>query len=319
MKAVRTIKRLARPIKPVVQPARSAWTDRSEERRIRRQIKDAPVVLEDACGVRFILYPWDRPSARFYASRVGDRHTFRAMSVLIRPGDVVFDVGAYIGIYSVIASRLCLERGKVVAFEPVPATHQRLRETIALNEVGNVVPVQQAVCDQVGTVTMNVFEPRYAVWNSLGKPLMLDGNRRIAPTGRVEVPATTLDHFCSDAGIERINFLKVDVEGFEKFVFCGAQQLLQNRRIDCICFEISQDPLKGAGVEAREVFNVLGDCGYSSYRFRWDGKGFDGPFDDSTDYWANYFASWRDLAVVSPNHSVKRGRMASRDGAERSR
>jgi hypothetical protein len=220
-----------------VQPMRSAWTDRSEERRIRRQIRDAPVILEDACRVRFILYPWDRPSARFYASRVEDRHNFKAMSVLIRPGDVVFDVGAYIGVYSVIASRLCLERGKVVAFEPVPATY----------------------------------------------------------------------------------FLRVDVEGFEKFVFRGAQQLLRNRRIDFICFEISQDPLKGAGVEAREVFTVLGDCGYSTYRFRWDGKGFDGPFDDSTDYWANYFASWRDLAAVSPNQSAKRGRMVSRDGAERSR
>ena len=292
------MRRLARPLKPLVDPIRSAARHRSQQRRTRRQIRSAPAVVEDACGIRFIVYPEDRPSASFYVSRVEDRHTFSGISRLIGPGDVVFDVGAYIGIYSVFASRLVGEKGSVVAFEPVPTTHRRLRETLTLNAVENVAAVEAAVCDLVGTATMNVFEQRYAVWNSLGRPLMSDGRWRLAPNASVEVPATTIDAFCAASGIERVNLLKVDVEGFERSVFLGAQRLLLNRSIDYICFEISQDPLAGAGATARGVFEALERFGYRAYRLRPGGAGFDGPISDSTEYWANYFASWRDLSAL---------------------
>jgi FkbM family methyltransferase len=214
----------------------------------------------------------------------------------VRPGDVAFDVGANIGIYTALLSRLCGPTGRVFTFEPVPDTYWRLRESLALNRCGNVIPVQSAVCERDGTARINLFDAHFSEWNSLGMPSMfnLDGSR-ISPHDSVEVPACTLDQFCAAEKIERVNFLKVDVEGFELSVFKGAERLLRERRVDFLCFEISQEPLKGAGVESRQVFQALEALGYSSYGLdRTTGK-FYGPIRDSSEEWMNFYASTSDL------------------------
>ena len=80
-----------------------------------------------------------------------------------------------------------------------------------------------------GVVRMNLFEPQYSAWNTLGMPEMVtpQGNR-VSPAKSVDVPSCTLDEFCRSEKIEKINFLKVDVEGFEKAVFQGAADLLRD-------------------------------------------------------------------------------------------
>jgi hypothetical protein len=144
---------------------------------------------------------------------------------------------------------------------------------------------------------MNLFEPEFSEWNTLGKPAMHrpDG-RSVSPTRTIDVSAQTLDHFCDTEAIERIHFLKVDVEGYELSVFRGAQQLLKERRVDYVCFEISEEPLKGAGIESRRVFEALERHGYAAYRFKNGTQTFEGPILDTSEPWTNFFASWRDLS-----------------------
>jgi FkbM family methyltransferase len=270
-------------------------------------LTNCPVVLEDAYGIRFIRYPWDIHPIHQLINRKHDRTEYEVMSLLIRPGDLVFDVGANTGLHSVFASRLVGSSGKVYAFEPVPDTFWMLREVLALNRCENVVSLQKAICDRVGTVGMNLFESNYSVWNTLGNPVMITpGGQRIVPTVSIEVPSDTLDNFVSSEGIERIDFLKVDVEGFEKFVFVGAERILQERRINYICFEISHGPLKGAGVVAREVFEVLASHGYLTWCFNVKTHTFQGPIYDSTEPWTNYFASWQDLSTLQLSRNAKR-------------
>jgi FkbM family methyltransferase len=255
------------------------------------------VILEDDYHVRFVLYPWERPHMLRLIHPSLDKAEFRAISHLVKAGNVAFDVGANVGEYSVLLSRHCGNTGRVWAFEPVPDTYWRLRETLALNRCGNVTPVQAAVCDKAGTVRMNLFEPQYSAWNTLGMPKMLtpEGNR-VSPASSVDVPSYTLDEFCHSEKIERINFLKVDVEGFEHTVFQGAARLLRERRVDYICFEISQEPLKGAGVRSRSIFEALEAQGYFAYRFDECSGSFHGPVQDTAEYWANFYASWMDLS-----------------------
>jgi len=148
-------------------------------------------------------------------------------------------------------------------------------------------------------VRMNLFEPQYSAWNTLGMPKMItpEGNR-VSPAKFVDVPSCTLDEFCHSEKIAKVNFLKVDVEGFERAVFQGATRLLRERRVDCICFEISQEPLKGAGVSSRSIFEALEVHGYLAYRFDEANGSFHGPIQDTSEYWENFYASWIDLSQI---------------------
>ena len=258
------------------------------------------MILEDNYSIRFVLYPWDRDNLAQYIRRTQDAEDFKAIPRLVRSGNTAFDVGANIGVYTVLLSRLCGPSGRVWTFEPVPDTYWRLRETLALNRCDNVIPVQAAMSESLGTVRMNLFEPQFSAWNTLGKPDMISSwGQQVSPTQSVEVPGQTLDAFCDAEGIERINFLKVDVEGFERSVFRGAQRLLRERRIDCVCFEVSKAPLRGADVESRQVFESLGEHGYFAYRFDEVTGRFQGPTEDSSEYWANFYASWIDLSKIA--------------------
>lgn len=253
-------------------------------------------VVEDALGFKFVLLPDERANAIALLGRAHDRGQFAAMKRLVRPGDVVFDIGAHIGELSVPLARVCGPHGKVIAFEPVPESCARFRKNLALNGCTNVELQAVAVGQRAGTVTMNVFPRAYSVWNSMGRPVYAGADGvPVATSAPIEVAATTLDEFCAAHGIAAIPFLKVDVEGYESDVFRGAARMLGERKIDCICFEISQIPLKGAGRTAREIFETLEGFGYRAYRFDERKERFEGPVRDSTEVWTNYFASWKEL------------------------
>lgn len=266
---------------------------------LRKITRRNTLIAEDDHGTRFVLYPFDRPKLLYLVHHPHDVAEFDAIPHLVRSGDTVFDIGANIGIYSVLLSRLCGPTGRVWSFEPVPDTYWRLRETLALNRCENVFPVQCAICEEPGSVKMNLFDSEFAEWNSRGTPLMLapDGSE-VSPRHAVEVRAENLDLFCDSERIERINFLKVDVEGFELSVFRGGDRLLKEKRIDHICFEISKEPLKSAGLTSREVFEALEIHGYGIYTFDRTGKRFHKALIDTVESWTNFFASCNDLSKL---------------------
>jgi FkbM family methyltransferase len=277
-------------------PRECQWAMRKFGYRL-RMIGSRPVVVENVRGIRFAAYSFDLPNLRFLMCRPSDAAEFEAMSRLVQPGDIAFDVGANIGIYSAFLARLCGPAGRVWAFEPVPETYRRLRETLTLNGCDNAVTVEAAVSDKPGSARMNLFEPRFADLNTLGSPSVAMASwNTVSPIESVIVRACTLDEFCETQRIERINFLKVDVEGFELAVFRGAERLLGEQRVDYICFEIFQPALKDAGIESREVFAILRAHGYLAYRFDITAGAFQGPLRDSPQELSNFFASSRDLS-----------------------
>jgi FkbM family methyltransferase len=220
-----------------------------------------------------------------------------AIPRLVREGTTIFDVGANIGTYSVFLSRLCGPGGRVFAFEPVPDTYRILIETLALNRCENVVPIESALCEKIGTTQMYLFEPQYSGWNTMNAYNMTtpDGGH-VVPNRSVEVSTDSLDNFCAIHEIGRIDFLKVDVEGFEHSVLAGAHQLLCEKRIDYVCFEINQEALDGAGgVKSRDVFQVLESHGYACYQFDVRSERFQGPIHNTSEPWPNFYASWRSL------------------------
>lgn len=257
-----------------------------------KAVQDAPVILTNADGVRFILQPWER---RHLAALLNGKLLDSELSLLRKLaclGDVAFDVGANVGSCAALLSKRVGPLGRVYAFEPVPETHWQLRETLALNRCQNVVTIESAICDRVGETEMHLFDVAHSAWNTLGNPVMTEGDgAKLRPSRAIRVTTDTLDHFCAVQGLEQVDVLKVDVEGFEKAVFEGASSLLAAQRVAVLIFEISQDPLRGAGTTAREVFATLERFGYLAYQYDRSRASFSGPIGDTQTYYDNYVAT----------------------------
>ena len=165
---------------------------------------------------------------------------------------IVLDIGANIGIHSVYLSRFA---EKVYAFEPVPDTFERLKENIALNKADNITALCTAVGEQNATATMQLFDKANSSWNSFYKP----NTSEAKPVSTAEVPVITLDSFAEKEKIHEIGFIKIDVEGYELSVLKGAQQLLAQKRIKVLSFEITE--MHGKDTEG--IFKLLRSYGYT--------------------------------------------------------
>ncbi len=253
-----------------------------------------PYILEDVYGIRFIYYPWDTVPIKQSISRSFYDDEFGAIRKLVKKDDVIIDLGANVGIHAAFMSKLVGEKGKVFSFEPVPATFDQLQETMVLNRIKNTQTYMQAAGDTEKLIPMSIFPEQFSAWNTFGKP-EFEG---VEPVGTIKVPTVTMDRFCGRAKITHINFLKIDVEGFELQALRGSKDLLEKGAVDYISFEISQVPLKGAGASATDVFKILEKYGYKSYRYDKKADKFTGPYSDSAEFYENYYASQRDLTKL---------------------
>lgn len=256
--------------------------------------RNKPIILTDVYGIRFVLYPWDTMPIDKHLSRRNYVSEFTAMERIIKKGGTIFDVGANIGLHSVLFSRWVGQNGKVFSFEPVPDTRDLLLETLALNKAFDVAVIDEALSDKVGKMPIQIFPREHSVWNSLGHPVF----EGIKPIKSVEIATNTLDNFCKTKNISKIDFLKIDVEGFEKFVFLGAREMLKNGSVKVLSFEISQIPLAGSNTGADEVFDTIKSFGYKVYAFNYSSKKFEGPITKSDAFYENYFASREDMTKI---------------------
>jgi FkbM family methyltransferase len=133
-----------------------------------------------------------------------------------RAGDVVFDVGAGDGGETFWLTGLVGAEGRVIAVEAAPEPFARLSELVALNRWDNVEPRQVALAGSPGTVSMSDSEDWVA------------GN--VFEGGGAEVQAVTLDDLCAELGVERVDWLKMNIEGSEKDAVLGMERMAPHIR-----------------------------------------------------------------------------------------
>ena len=187
---------------------------------------------------------------------------------LVRQGMTVFDVGANIGNYSILFSRLVGSEGKVYSFEPTSTTFKKLEERVKAEKIQNIFPFQNAVFSENKLIEFNEFPDDFSVWNSIGRPRMENpaNPQEYVPIVTTEtVGAITLDSFCQEHSIDKIDYLKIDVEGAESDVINGSIHLLAKKTIQFIQFEISQKMLEGMQHTAQETFDLLIANGYECH------------------------------------------------------
>jgi len=179
-----------------------------------------------------------------------DAHTLRVLLDLGGRCQTFFDVGANVGLY---ALAMATAHGELLvhAFEPAPATFERLRRNVALNARSNLFIHREALAADVGTATLHI--PRR------GAPLdasLLEGMR--LDTDPVTVPTTTVDAFAAAHGL-RVDLLKLDTEGTEDQVLAGAQATLAANASFVVC-----EVLRGEPAEQR-VGPMMADLGYRAF------------------------------------------------------
>nr|WP_242481955.1 FkbM family methyltransferase [Paracraurococcus ruber] len=145
-------------------------------------------------------------------------------AAVLPPDGVVLDVGANIGL-SALALAPLLPRGRILAVEPSPATAEALRRTLALNGLEGQVAVEAVALG--AAPGMAEF---HAAAHSAGAHLMDAATLAADGLPKVRVPVETVDALATRHGLERLDFLKVDVEGFETEVFDGARETLARCR-----------------------------------------------------------------------------------------
>jgi len=169
----------------------------------------------------------------------------------IKKGDVVLDIGAHIGYYTLLFARLVGEKGKVYAFEPDPENFALLKKNVEVNGYRNVVLEQKAVSDNPGTLKLHLGgrSAHHSIYKN-----MYSCNRS------VNVKSVRLDDY-----IDTVNFIKIDVEGAEYSAFKGMQSILRKNKKLRMITEMVPLFLKNIGVTPSEFVQLLTDTGLSLY------------------------------------------------------
>jgi FkbM family methyltransferase len=183
--------------------------------------------------------------------------TFRS---LLAPGMTFVDVGANVGFFSLLAASAVGPTGRVVAVEPSPYAVDRLREAVAANDLQCVDVVSAGLSERDGTLPL--FVPATAGNHT---PTMTAAG---PDTVRIDVPVTTLDRLLGERSIERVDVLKVDVEGHEPRVFAGGEQALRAGVVRDIVCEFNEPWLREAGSSGAALDAFLRGVGFADLTAR---------------------------------------------------
>lgn len=186
----------------------------------------------------------------------------RFVEKFLAPGMCVLDVGAHHGLYTLLASKRVGNGGKVIAFEPSPRERRLLGRNLRLNFLSNTRIEPFALGNELSKAQLYVVQGGEDGCNSLRPPAVR------ASTETVIVDVNSLDRYLDEAGIGRVDFMKLDVEGAEREVLLGAQGLLAgtSRRRPVILAEVQDLRTEPWGYPAREILQILDRIGYNWFR-----------------------------------------------------
>lgn len=171
----------------------------------------------------------------------------------LRAGDIFVDVGANVGYFSLMASRIVGPTGRVISVEPNPATLARLSRTVAENSISNIT-----LCN-VGLGDTSAKAELFTCTS--------EGNdtASMLPSGNdqsITVDVLPLDQLVEQLGLTRVDYLKIDVDGFEHKVFAGAAKLMASGKLRYLQCEFSDIHLRIVGSSPEKLHDTITSYGY---------------------------------------------------------
>ncbi len=173
----------------------------------------------------------------------------------IHSGDVVLDIGAHIGYYTLQFANLVGSTGKVYAFEPEPKNFELLKKNVQINKHDNVVLIQKIVSDKDGIVEFFISK-----FDSIGNKLFKSDESGSS----IKVGSTTLDEYFKDLK-KKIDFIKMDIQGGEGKATLGMKNLLKENKNLKIIQQWAPEPLKQNHTNPEDHLKFLQHIGYKFY------------------------------------------------------
>jgi FkbM family methyltransferase len=198
-----------------------------------------------------IFQGWFEPTERAFL------HAF------LRPGDIFVDVGANIGLFTLIAARIVGETGAVHAFEPCSETFRRLLENVEMNGCANVESHQAALSDATGTAELSVSTDGMDGWNAIADhPYMGEHYHKES------IQTHRWDDFADERGLAgRVAMMKIDVEGWETHVVAGAAESLSRDDAPVLQVEFTDEAARACGGSCQALYRTLERLGYRLCRY----------------------------------------------------
>lgn len=166
----------------------------------------------------------EQVGARLAAGVAHEPHVERALRERLREGDVMLDVGANIGVFSLLAAARVGARGRVIAVEPLARNRVLLARSAQANGFGNVTTVAAAASDRAGSVELRT----HPTTSNSAMPAAAGPRLRAAGGATVRVPTVALDDTLAD--LDRLDLVKVDVVGMEPLALRGLERALKRFR-----------------------------------------------------------------------------------------
>ena len=195
-----------------------------------------------------------------------ERAELHLVEKMLKPGMTVLDVGAHHGLYTLLAAKRVGAQGRVIAFEPSSRERKRLRKHLWVNRCSNVRIAGCALGESAGEADFFLVEGLHDWCNSLRPP---DVEER---TSTVRIGVRRLDDVLERLGINKVDFVKLDVEGAELGVLRGAERLLKGAARPAILVEVQDLRTRPWGYRAREIVQWLAATGYRWFELDTDGK-----------------------------------------------
>lgn len=214
-----------------------------------------PLIVEIEKGIRCLCYPDSAFGSLIVYMKLPEYQEMKFALKVIEEDSIFIDVGANIGIYSLLAASK-IKSGKVYAFEPVNKVILNFKENIRLNNFGSKVSVFNKVISEKSGKEPYVFE-KVSEISAIGSGKT--GNHSL-------VKSMSLDDFISKEKIKNIDFLKIDVEGAEMKVLSGARRLLSEGWIKYLLLEVNKKSVR-YGYVPSDLVNYLNKFGYKTFKF----------------------------------------------------
>ena len=168
----------------------------------------------------------------------------------LKKGDIVLDIGANIGLYSLSAAKIVGDSGKIYSFEPDPITFKNLKKNIESNKFNNVELINKAVSNKTGTIGFTSSEN---ISSRSKNHIKLDNE---SDTNSIKIPTIKIDDFFENRNIE-INIIKMDIEGAEFEALKGMKKIIDKNKHLKIFLEFSPFMLKRLNTDIVEMMNFF--------------------------------------------------------------
>jgi FkbM family methyltransferase len=182
----------------------------------------------------------------------------------IKEGDVVFDVGAHVGYYTMLNSSLVGENGQVHSFEPTPRTFQTLKDNTSSKK--NTAVNNNAVLDKETEIEFVDYGPKYSAFNSFQKRTS-DEMSFLSKPEKIKVKTVSLDKYCQEKNITP-DFIKIDAEGAEYLILEAMVDILKNKK-PIVTIEVAGE--EEWQENCTKSINFLQNNGYIAYEIDLNG------------------------------------------------